>query len=95
MADENPAAAPTTDADPRRLATARHSAADHASAEDTLGFEPYVRAADGGGSRGLGLGLAICRRIVTAHGGSISVYDEPGWGSRFFFSLPAADEEAC
>ena len=56
-------------------------------------FEPYVRSADG--STGLGLGLAICRRIVTAHGGSISVCDEPGWGSRFTFTLAAADVEAA
>jgi two-component system sensor kinase FixL len=58
-------------------------------------FEPYVRAADDRGSSGLGLGLAICRRIVTAHGGSISVCDEPGWGSRFTFTLAAADIEGA
>lgn len=56
-------------------------------------FEPYVRAADDEASGGLGLGLAICRRIVGAHGGSICVCDEPGWGSRFAFTLPAADVE--
>ncbi len=55
-------------------------------------FEPYVRSA---GSTGLGLGLAICRRIVTAHGGSLSVCHEPGWGARFTFSLAAADVEAA
>ena len=55
-------------------------------------FEPYVRA-DDGSSGGLGLGLAICRRIVTAHGGSISVGDEPGCGSRFSFTLAAAESD--
>ena len=55
-------------------------------------FEPYVRA-DDGSSGGLGLGLAICRRIVAAHGGSISVGDEPGCGSCFSFTLAAAESD--
>jgi signal transduction histidine kinase len=57
-------------------------------------FEPYVRAAHDQRGGGLGLGLAICRRIVDAHGGSIGVGEEPGFGARFSFSLPAADDEA-
>lgn len=51
-------------------------------------FEPYVRRAEHQGGGGLGLGLAICRRIVAAHGGSIGVGEAPGGGSRFAFSLP-------
>jgi signal transduction histidine kinase len=62
--------------------------------DQTRVFEPYVRAADDRRSGGLGLGLAICKRIVDAHGGTIAVRDEPGWGSRFSFTLPAADPEA-
>ncbi len=53
-------------------------------------FEPYVRAGEGSKAGGLGLGLAICRRIVAAHGGSLGVDDAPGGGSRFLFTLPAA-----
>jgi signal transduction histidine kinase len=37
---------------------------------------------------GAGLGLAIARGIVQAHGGEIRVESEAGKGTRFFFSLP-------
>lgn len=40
------------------------------------------------GRRGLGLGLALCRSIVEAHGGSISLTDNDPTGCRFTFTLP-------
>jgi signal transduction histidine kinase len=54
-------------------------------------FEPYVQAGDSRKAGGLGLGLAICRRIVEAHGGRIGVEPRPGGGARFAFTLPAPE----
>ena len=41
-------------------------------------------------TNGHGLGLAIVRKIVTAHGGMIDVQSEPGRGTKFTIRLPAA-----
>ena len=56
-------------------------------------FEPYVRVSRASAPHGLGLGLAICKRLVELHGGSIQVTDRPGGGSCFRFTLRAAKEK--
>jgi two-component system, OmpR family, sensor histidine kinase KdpD len=50
-------------------------------------FEPFMR---GDGSTGAGLGLAIARAIVEAHGWTIRIADEPGGGAAVVIELPGA-----
>jgi K+-sensing histidine kinase KdpD len=52
-------------------------------------FEPFWR---GPGSRSSGLGLAIVRAIVEAHGGAIEFRETPGGGATFEVHLPARDD---
>jgi signal transduction histidine kinase len=49
-------------------------------------FAPYFTTRE----KGTGLGLAIVQRIVTDHRGFISVYSEPGKGTRFEVRFPSA-----
>jgi two-component system sensor histidine kinase KdpD len=58
-------------------------------------FEKFYRgqAAALDGRRGAGLGLAICKAIVTAHGGRIWADNRAGGGARFCFSLPASAQQ--
>ncbi len=51
-------------------------------------FKKFYRVQENGTENGAGLGLAIAKQIVEAHGGDIWVQSELGVGSRFTFSLP-------
>ena len=51
-------------------------------------FERFAQSADGGEVGAAGLGLAIVRDIVQAHGGRIHLESEVGRGSRFVLELP-------
>lgn len=58
--------------------------------EESVGrvFERFYRAPNQDRRPGAGLGLAIAREIVVAHGGSIACTSREGEGSEFYFVLP-------
>jgi len=51
-------------------------------------FERFERAVSSRNYGGLGLGLYIVKRIVEAHGGTITVQSKPGEGATFRVQLP-------
>lgn len=51
-------------------------------------FDRFFRADEARSGNGAGLGLAICRELVIAHGGSIEATSELGKGSAFTFAIP-------
>lgn len=53
-------------------------------------FKLYVRGLDNPHLTGIGLGLYLCRQIITAHGGQVGVESQPGAGAKFWFVLPLA-----
>lgn len=53
-------------------------------------FQPFQRLNPRGEYEGSGMGLAICQKIVARHGGQITAHSQPGAGSDFVVTLPAA-----
>jgi C4-dicarboxylate-specific signal transduction histidine kinase len=53
-------------------------------------FEPFVTTK----SHGMGLGLAVCRTIVGAHGGRLRASNNPEGGATFEFTIPSVEASA-
>jgi signal transduction histidine kinase len=53
-------------------------------------FEKFERLREIEDEEGTGLGLTIVNTIVNNHGGEVWVESEPGKGSTFYFTIPAA-----
>jgi two-component system sensor histidine kinase KdpD len=62
--------------------------------EEARVFEKFHQARPESAQSGFGLGLAICKAIVEAHGGTIEARNAPGGGAEFRFALPLPATEA-
>ncbi|MGH7579503.1 MAG: sensor histidine kinase, partial [Gemmatimonadales bacterium] len=58
-------------------------------------WEPFVRLERSPAVAGSGIGLAVVRELVMAHGGSCRVEDAPGGGARFVVELPGGRHAAA
>ncbi len=58
-------------------------------------FDSFVRGTQpvSDGKRGIGLGLAICKAVVEAHGGGIRAENLPQGGARFTFFIPRKEKQ--
>ena len=61
------------------------------TARDSI-FDKFTRLHVDNFPKGLGLGLAFCKLAVNAHSGVIGVESQTGSGSRFYFTVPVAQE---
>jgi two-component system sensor histidine kinase KdpD len=62
--------------------------------EQGLIFDKFYRSQQRAANvSGTGMGLAICRAIIDAHGGSLQVTSQPGYGSVFTMTVRAADPQ--
>ncbi len=83
---------------PAKHQATRITVADHGlgiSAEDRKYiFEPFYRGREAVSRQiqGSGLGLHLVRRIAEAHGGTVTVQSEPGYGSAFTIELPSVHD---
>lgn len=59
--------------------------------QDARIFELFVQGTEGR-KQGVGIGLAMCKKIVEAHGGTIWAQSKPGSGSQFYFTIPKKRE---
>lgn len=57
-------------------------------------FEKFQRGNEEGSIVGVGLGLAICKAIVRAHGGQIRAHSRSGGGAAFELTLPATERRS-
>ena len=77
-----------------REATSRFFVRDNGEGFDrgqaTRLFEPFARIHPFREGQGLGVGLAVARRIVARHGGTIDAESLPGKGATFRFTLAPA-----
>jgi two-component system sensor histidine kinase KdpD len=83
---------PVTIAAMRRDEAVRVSVTDHGRgiAPEYLDrlFDPFFRVGSGGPVSGSGIGLAICKGLIEAHGGAIQVSSHLGVGTTVMFDLP-------
>ncbi|MGE4095978.1 MAG: ATP-binding protein, partial [Candidatus Binatia bacterium] len=56
-------------------------------------FQPFQRLFARGEYEGTGMGLAICKRIVERHGGSITAHSVPAQGARFVLTFPVQQKK--
>lgn len=56
-------------------------------------FTPFQRLHGRTEYEGTGMGLAVCRRIVERHGGSVTAESSPGQGARFLITLPVRQKK--